>query len=204
LIVAAKHGFRRSAVNDQGTQTDERDPKEHISSPPISLCDHDQQGGMQTAFSSDLKDRTSTPENSVRFESPPLSDIVPPARYQTRGAELESAYIKYLEAELEEAHKVNAKCKKDIKKQVDYHLNQQAALALHDQQHDILLKVSQHNLDLQARYSALLRWAHSLDWENASLREQIVLIMQQYDGLRVGPYAPATCAAESKLSTDVK
>jgi hypothetical protein len=159
---------------------------------------------MQTAFSSDLKDRTSTPENSVRFESPPLSDIVPPARYQTRGDELKSAYIENLEAKLKEAEKVIAECKKDVKKQVNYHLNQQAALALHDEQHDILLKVSQFNLDLQARYSALLRWAHSLDWENASLREQIVLIMQQYDGLRVSPYATATCAPESMVPTDVK
>lgn len=204
MIVAGNQAFRRSDVNDQGTQTDERDPKEHISSPPISLCDHDLQGGMQTASSSELQDRTSTPENSVRFESPPLSDIVPPERYRTRNDKLKSAYTKYLEAKLEEAHKVNAECKKDIKRQVNYHLNQQAALALHDEQHKVLLEVSQFNLDLQARYSALLRWAHSLDWENASLRQQIVLIMQHHDGLRVSPYAPATCAAESMMPTDVK
>lgn len=204
MIAAANQAFRRSELNDQGTQTEERDPIEQSCSPTISLYDHDQQGRIQTASDSGLEDRTSTPENSVPVESPPLSNNVWQPRDETREDELKSAYIKYLEAKLEEAHKLDAKCKKDIKRQVNYHLNQQAALALHDEQHKVLLEVSQFNLDLQARYSALSRWAHSLHWENASLMEQIVLIMQQYDALRVGPYAPATCAAESMVPTDVK
>lgn len=204
MIVAAKHGFRRSAVNDQGTQTDERDPKEEISSPPASLCDHDQQGGMQIASNSELQDRTSTPENSVQVESPPLSDIVPPESYQTREDELKNTYIKNLEAKLKEAEKAIAKRDKDVRKQVKYHLHQQEVLNRNVERDQALAEFSRANRCLLAENSALSHWAHSVNGENASLREQIVLIMQQYDGLRVGPYAPATCAAESMLPTDAK
>lgn len=203
-MVAGNQAFRRSDVNNQGDQTEGRDSIEQSCSPTISLYDHGQQGRTQTASDSGLEDPTATPENSVPVESPPLSDNVSPPRDEIREDELKSAYIKDLETKLKEAERVIAECKKDVKKQVNYHLNQQAALALHDEQHKVLLEVSQSNLNLQARYSALLRCAHSLDWENASLRQQIVLIMQQYDGLRVGPYAPATCAAESMLPTDAK
>jgi hypothetical protein len=150
LIAAANQAFRRSEVNDQGTQTEECDPIEQSCSPTISLYDYDQQGGMQIASNSELQDRTSTPENSVRVESPPLSDIVPPTRYQTREDELKSDHIKNLEAKLKEAQKVIAKCEKDVRKQVNYHLNQQVVLNRENEQTQALVELGRANRCLLA------------------------------------------------------
>jgi hypothetical protein len=168
------------------------------------LCDHDQQGGMQIASDFGVEDRTPTPENSVRFESPPLSGIVPPERYQTHEDELKRAYIKNLEAKLKEAQKVIAKCEKDVRKQVNYHLNQQVVLNRENEQTQALVELGRANRYLVAENSALSDWAHSINSENASLRQQIVIIMEQHDLWLGGSYAPAPCATESMVPIDVK
>jgi hypothetical protein len=153
LIVAAKHGFRRSDVNDQGTQT-EQDDSDQNSSPTISSFDPDRQDGMQTASDSGLNDRASKSENSIRLESPPSSDV-----------DLLS-HIKSLEVELRTAQIVNAKLNADGRGHAKHVRDMEKAVYGSQELAKTLNIADQANTYLLARYHAVLQ-------ENDFLRSKI-------------------------------
>ncbi|KAG7531749.1 hypothetical protein FFLO_04118 [Filobasidium floriforme] len=151
---ATKHGFKRFAVKDHAIQTEGPDSAEYNSAPTISSLEPDRRDGMQTASNPGLKAHTSEPENSIRAESSPSSDV-----------DLLS-HIKSLEAELRTAQIVNAKLNADGRGHAKHIRDMERAVYGTQELARTLSIADQANIYLLGRYHAVLQ-------ENDFLRSEI-------------------------------